>query len=760
MAKKRKKKPPLLADYESLEAPGLTIERVGSFVAFKSHRTAEEQKALSESLQELHRSLPDKITEKAKRFEELARDFYSFDLLAAISLANLFTDPDRYVESEHKGSSLIVEYATLLILKDPYQVGKRLMTPEDLAQISELLKDIQNDLIYLTITRSANPERVGSPSELEGLQVLTQLHELGVRNPAYEQHLKAVLTELFTPFAESLVSTIGFDHTDALCIASAVGKLASRGLIERTRKAKANHDELSRAVERSRRGITPPNHLRKIISNLAPLSKKEAATWITNLAAAWVYTLAGDAMSFEASDIVALTTLEEARVEAFLREFSLSFGDVPADFYVPTASHQLKVKPLIRHETRYMCPVPGLLNWALKSTFEAALQRAKRWNRYEQHRHRFVLSEAVRLLQAALPSSEAHTELSYKVGGGESEVELDALITVDSAAILLEAKAGVFTTPAREGKAKRLERDLGLLVTEAHEQAIRAAEFLDSGDEVTFKTRGGEEVIVRREGVPHVFLVSVLLEPLGHVISLLRGDSQVLPARDRYVWSVSLHDLMVISELAQPFPLLLHYIVRRLNAIKQGLVRAHDELDLFGAYLDRGLYFDPKYFPSLDELTIGTFTDMFDAYYLHKEGKRRRFTKKPEPRMELDFRNLLEAAGRSGLPRRLDILLHLLNMDGESRKNWMRGVVETKRRFRKDARLHNFTQASQVQPAFGFTYFCGPEENDREELMERYCRDKMNQMGASGWLAIEDTQRTPGRYAFRRILAAGEMSLI
>lgn len=637
-------------------------------------------------------------------------------------------------------------------------MGKRLMMPDDFAQVSELLKDIQNDLIYLTITRSADPERVGSPSELEELQVLTQLHELGVRNPAYEQHLKAVLAELFTPFAESLVSTIGFDHTDALRIASAVRKLTSRGLIERMKKAKANHGELSRAVERSRRGITPPDHLREIVSNLAPLSKKEVATWITNITVTWVCMLAGDVMSFEASSIAALTSLEEARVEAFLRELSLGFGDVPADFYVPTAYHQLKAKPLIRHENRYMCPVPGLLDWALKPAFEAALQRAKRWNRYEQHRHSFVISEAVRLLQAALPSSGAQTELSYAVGG-ESDVELDALITVDSAAILLEAKAGVFTAPAREGKAKRLERDLGLLVTEAHEQAIRAAKFLDSGPEVTFRVHSGREVVVRREDCPHVFLVSVLLEPLGHVISLLRGDSQVLPARDRYVWSVSLYDLMVISELAQPFPVLLHYIVRRLNAIKQGLVQAHDELDLFGSYLDTGLYFDPKHFPSLDDLTIGTFTDMFDAYYLYKEGVRRKFAKKPVPRMSPEFRAFVEALGSSGLPRRLDALLHLLDMGGEARKQWMRGVVETKRRFRKDGRLHNFTQTVQGESFFGLTYFCGPEENDREELMTRYCRDKMDQMGTSGWLGIEDTERAP-RYVFRSIIAVGDMSMI
>lgn len=227
----------------------------------------------------------------------------------------------------------------------------------------------------------------------------------------------------------------------------------------------------------------------------------------------------------------------------------------------------------------------------------------------------------------------------------------------------------------------------------------------------------------------------------------------------RHVWSVSLYDLMVISELAEPFPLLLHYIVRRVQAIKQGLVQAHDELDLFGAYLDSGLYFDPNDFRQLDSLTVGTHTDVFDAYYMYKEGIRRKSAKKPVVRMSPEFRAFVEALGHSGIPRRLDVLLHLLDMDGDSRQTWIRGVVEAKRRFRRDGRLHTFTQAREGEGAFGLVYLCGPELDDREELMKRYCRDKMDQMGAAGWLAVEDTQRTPG-YAFRRIVAVGNISML
>jgi len=753
---KRKKGRSRPSDYERFEAPGVTLERLGRFMTLKTHRTPEEQRALNEAWQQAFRALPDKIKTQAQRVAQIFRAFNTFDLLALISLTNLLMDPNTYVESEQKGSSFVVEYATLILLKDEYHDGA-VISPEAFSEAKVLLRSIQDDLGFLVASRSADPDDVGPPSDLEELQVSTELWELSVRSLAYEHHLRAVLEKLFSPFDDSLVSVIGFGYGDALRIISAIDKMTSRKIIERAAEGRRCRDELVRAVERSRRGLAPPPHLSELVATFKHLSKKELADQLTITTSAFIFTLAGKTISFSAADIVAETSLDELRVRAFLSAFSLTFGDIPPDFYVPMVFHPLKEKPIVRHDERYLCPVPGLLDWAVKPMLESALRGTQQlWHRYESHRHDYTVREAIRLLGMALPSSEAHTELHYSVGGESLDGELDALLSVDSALVLLEAKAGAFTTPAKEGKPQRLQRDLGTLVAKAHAQANRSYQYLKSGDEVRFQVRGGGKLRLRHQNFPHIFLISVLLEPLGHITTRLAATSLVTTQGHEHVWTVSLYDLMVIAELAEPFPLILHYILRRVQALKQGLIEAHDELDLFGAYLDSGLFFRGGDFERLDSLEVGTFTDMFDAYFMHQAGRRTKYVTKPAVRMSGEFRNFILALGISGLPRRLDVLLHLLDMDGESRQYWIRAVVATKRRFRRDGRLHTFTQMED-NGGFGLVYYCGPEEEDRLEHMEQYSRHKMRQIGATGFIAIEDTQRTPG-YAFRRTAGGVEGS--
>jgi hypothetical protein len=753
---KRKKGRSRPGDYERLEAPGLTVERSGRFMTFRTHRTPDEQRALNEARQKAFLGLPDKIKTQAQRIEELFSAYNSFDLLAVISLMNLLMIPDTYVESEQKGSSFVVEYATLLLLKEEYRDGVQLISPEAYSEAATLLKTIQDDLVLLAATRSADPEDVGSPSDLEELQVAAEMWELSVRSLAYEHHLRGVLGKLFQPFDDHLVTIVGFGCADALRIISAMETMTSKKLLERAAEARRCRDEITRAVERSRKGMLPPAHLSDLVAALKDLSKKELAERLTSNSFAFVFTVAGNTLSFSAADIVAETSLDELRVGAFLSAFSLTFGDIAPDFYVPTVFHQLKEKPIVRHDETYLCPVPGLLDWAVKPILESALQGTQFWHRYESHRHDFTVREAVRLLGTALPSSEAYTELHYSIGGESLDGELDALLSVDSAVVLLEAKGGAFTPPAKEGKRHRLQRDLGALVAKAHAQANRAYKYLRSADEVFFQIGADDELKLRHANSPHVFLVSVLLEPLGHLTTRQAAGSLLATQGDEHVWTVPLYDLMVIAELAEPFPLILHYILRRVQALKQGLIEAHDELDFFGAYLDSGLFFRGGDFERLDSLTVSTFTDMFDAYFLHQAGKRKKYVKKPAARMSGEFHRFILALGSSGLSRRLDALLHLLDMDGDSRQSWIRGVVEVKRKCRRDSRPHSFTQAMTGKDGFGLVYYCGPEEVDDIDNMEQYIRHKIDETGARGWIAIEDTQRTPG-YSFRRILTAGDM---
>lgn len=753
MGKKRKKKY-VPIEHEILEAPGMTLERVDRFITLRTYRTPEEQSALLGRLQEVSLELPLEIKKTAQELENLFRELNTFDVLGYISLSNLMINPNAYVESEHHGSSFAVEYATLLLLKGPYNAGKRLLNPEDCSRIQEMLHNIQQLFQFRAIARSADPAQPEPPDEREALQYLAESYEMFVRSPAYPQHLREINYELFEPYSSALREILGFDYSDAAKIIQAIGIITSDRLSDRIRAAQTQRKDLLRAL--SEQGVKDSA---QPFAELSTLPKKEREHWVQNVAYAWVFTLAGNSLAFVPTELAERADLPVSRVRAFLELLTLRFGEVPTDLYLPKPVHPLKIKPLVRHEERWLLPVPSLLEWAIRPALEKALEEAAGWNRFVAHRHRYLLNKAIGLTTKALPGAEAHTEVKYSIPGSPSPFEVDGLLLMDSVLVILEVKAGAFTIPAREGHADRLERDLRKLVTESHSQAIRAADYINANEESIFHTNGGAELRLRKRDFRHVFLVTVMLEPIGHLSARLRGDSALFPSRSQVAWTTNIYDLIVISELAEPPPLLLHYLVRRIRGLKQVLLEGSDELDLFAAYLHNGLYIDRERIPSdLDSIVIGTFTDNLDAYYMFQEGVRR-YAKKPTVRfMSPEFRTFIEALAASSVAKRLDLLLHLLNMDGDSRQKWIKAVVQSKRRFRKDGRLHNFTQMKSAQTDFGFSYFVGDAEGEREGLITDYCRRKMTESGAKGWIAVEDSASTT-RYSFRRVLVFGDVSV-
>jgi hypothetical protein len=93
-------------------------------------------------------------------------------------------------------------------------------------------------------------------------------------------------------------------------------------------------------------------------------------------------------------------------------------------------------------------------------------------------------------------------------------------------------------------------------------------------------------------------------------------------------------------------------------------------------------------------------------------------------------------------------------MDDDSRKAWMKGVVESKRRLRRDGRLHSFTIGS-TDKGLGLTYICGHTD---EGQVRTYCELKIQEMGAIGWIAVVDTKRAIS-YDFSFIVSIGDTSI-
>jgi hypothetical protein len=103
------------------------MRQVGRHIIMNTHRSPEEHKRLMADLRESRVSLPETLRQEVKELEALLLKYNSFDLLANMMFLEVFTDPETYKEYSYEGMQVVVEYAALLSLKHPFNIGTEIV---------------------------------------------------------------------------------------------------------------------------------------------------------------------------------------------------------------------------------------------------------------------------------------------------------------------------------------------------------------------------------------------------------------------------------------------------------------------------------------------------------------------------------------------------------------------------------------------------------------------------------------------------------
>ncbi|HEY6157712.1 MAG TPA: hypothetical protein VIV88_09665 [Gemmatimonadales bacterium] len=759
-----------------LEGPGFRLERRGRYIHTTTSRTPEEHRALIERMAASVDELKAELERRAAEIQERLSQFDTFTVLGALSLQNHLVDPETYEESSHEGKSFVAEYTALLALKSNYSTGTKLYANgAALRELQEKTEQALQTVVWLQMARAARQMLVAAdasgtaaptPDAIADLQMTMRLNELAVRNPAYPHHHHQVLRGLFTAFEDELVDALGFSVDDAIKLSDAIPARMSRRFQDRAQKASRGFKQLEIDVNRARKGRTRAAFLAELDAatdddarkhgafalELAKRSRKDVRRYLKYAAGEWVILDAAAICSFTVKELAAEAGVADNRAAAFLQALAVDFGQLPGDFVEPVATHLLRARPIVRHQDRYIAPAPLLLDWAIQPVFEAALNNPspRASERYRKHRHDYLLHTAMALLKRLMPEATLATNLHYDVEGDRSRrAELDGLSQYDSMVFLLEAKGQDFTEPARRGAPDRLRRDLKEVIAASHEQAVRAKAHLDAARalgpprEARFRRAdGGPDVIVTMDSVRHVILISVTLAPIGHLTAQLHAASPICLFRPgEYSWVASIYDLMVIADilgLAAAFP---HYLARRVQTAHLGLLEAADELDIFGYYLAEGLYLDDvaktlRRDSAKASFRLLSYTGPFDAYYAHATGARQTPAPKPALRIPLDVRALLERLDSSGLPRRLDAALAILDLDGGGRDAFARNIERARQITTAQRRPSNATIAGRGDGGWGITYWCDVTPEAVAGALEAYCERKRGEHGAQQWLGI------------------------
>lgn len=673
--------------------------------------------------------------------ESMIADFDSFDLLTWFAFANLNIDPNDYTEAGHQGSAAKVEYLTLQSLRlGRFTGGKVVMDGDEFEALNQAL-----DKVFVAdwMADMGRALQEGGAGSLESeLPSVARRHEQFVRAMGYPVHLRQILRRIFSPVQADLERILGFDVEIALQLDEAIADLISERMSARAREVRSVALELAADIRKARTAGDSAGDVSPEMKAWLRLDQDQVESAIRGAAAMYVTKAAGKTFSVTPADLAARTGLNEEQVARFCSCFASEFGSVGIDVVTPQVTHPLKVRPLVHDDGEYLAHLIGSLLWAIKPRFEEALKGTGRaWERFSVGRHQAVVKMTQECFAKILDPLSSLPEAYYPVAD-DQEAEVDLVARFDSSLFFVEVKAGSLREIEKKGVPGPLLDKLKELVRDPHEQALRALAYVQGTPDPVFRARTGEELAIPRANVRRCFLVTVVLEPLGHLFAHMTADSPELGRGTELPWVVSLLDLMAIADCLESygpwFPL---YLQRRQRILELRIIRTADELDLFMHFLSTGLYFeDNDDLESVDLYMLGTLTDPLDWYYFREAGLRSRPAPRPKPVFDAAVLRFVEGLRMSGVDGWSDGAIALIQLNEASRKKFTDNVARARKKSRKDGRGHNVTLHDDAGGNGGLSYYCNPSGIKRAELAT-YAARKRRELRLSQWVVVGDRGR-------------------
>jgi len=433
----------------------------------------------------------------------------------------------------------------------------------------------------------------------------------------------------------------------------------------------------------------------------------------------------------------------------------------------PNPTHPLRLRPIVHHDGRYLCPAVALLLWGAKTALEDLLnpdspratnKDGRIWEKYQKHRANNLVSEGAKLISEILKNCESYQSLKYQFekNGQLKEHDLDGLMLYDKYAFLIEGKAGSLTEPAKRGAPKRIVSDIKKLLAESHEQATRAEEYISTNEEPVFQLSDGQTLKIDKSNLDKFFLVSLTLDPLDTFTPVLYQVAELgIFGEGKLPWAVYLLDLMVIRELIEFPGQFIHYLNRRLRINELANIIAHDELDWLGYYFHERLYFEDMSKSDIERLQLMSYTtDMYD-YFMYEMGERTTPAPKPHQAMPELFRQVILELEDKHPVGYSEIVGILLDMNLKTRKNFSKWFERSRRNSKRDGKMHDFTLTFPgIQTGITVMAYRDLSPKELETRLQSYCQLKKYQLRHVRWVAMGSHVRLPGLVQILGVLDA------
>jgi hypothetical protein len=181
------------------------------------------------------------------------------------------------------------------------------------------------------------------------------------------------------------------------------------------------------------------------------------------------------------------------------------------------------VAPIVRSKGRYYAFLPQLIWRNLDKILSAYIEAtdAEYWQKFLDNRATWLELESLRLIASQLQGAVTHHSLRYELteDGINKRMEVDGIILFDGHLILVSAKSGQVTAPARRGAFGRMKKTFSDLVADGFDQLTKVKNHLAAHPRgAEFFCENGTRVVIQPPAAGRLFLpVNVTLDDLGSV---------------------------------------------------------------------------------------------------------------------------------------------------------------------------------------------------------------------------------------------------
>ena len=698
---------------------------------------------------------------------ESIRECDAFDVIELMRLRELTVDPVAASADGHDGAAAIIDLVTLMCLgrSDRKPDGARTHATQPHLAVADL-HACASRLLRLATIMHAMSAALGVDDPLARLASEYQSYLVNVRKLQYESIQAKHEAALFDrPEIDALLlRRLGFTFGDFTAVRSAIRDRYGRALT-------VLRDETGDIVSCCHSQGREPTDDEKFAFRKSMLD--------------FIF-VPGERASFTASDVIAESTVEPARVEAVLGCFSVGFGET-GEAAAAVASFLRGVNPLAKaslvrdRDGNYITTGSDIGTDSFRAIAESALKTdTKAWDRYKRTRTQISEAAALAAVSQALDNPPTYSNLQYyapkqgqeaaRLGSSclapqavGDQTECDGLFLIDDVAVCIEVKGRTVADQARRGDRARLATEIKNIFKEGAEQAQRLGGLITTNSGLWL----GDGSWLDLSAIREVRSIVAGLDDFGPLAVAL-GDLQRarMLGEGPLPWIASLHDLEVISKVIDRPAEFLLYLRRRADSAVATYYRGADELDLFMLFMNGSLYVeeDPDQVrlqhpasgpprPRLRKLhqrdarptLVGTHTDPLDAWMYQIEGTSPYQAPKPVFNTHPAAGQIVDFLADGRKPGWLRFGADLLSLSGTTQKQLGNALRDIAAKTRADGRWHSVAHAyagTWGHPILiaASTVRNGPQ-GDAKEKLRTYLTAKKHQLRSDRALGLLLTQR-------------------